>query len=85
MYKVVSDLSIECSLIRTVIEDLQELAPTQMEHQLRVDAEVVAQAEAGGVLLPIIRERLARSVEYNRVRSSCGATSVSPASRRSPP
>ena len=52
-------LPVEGGLVGTVIEHLQELASPQMEHKLRIYAEIIRQAERRRILLPIIRELLA--------------------------
>lgn len=56
----VGHLPIERRFIRTVVEYLQELTSAKVEHELRVDAEVVAEPEARWVLLPVLRELLAQ-------------------------
>jgi hypothetical protein len=58
-------IPVERRLIRTVVEHLQELAPTQMEHELRVNAEVIPQPEACRILLPIIRKLLAQPNQHS--------------------
>lgn len=55
---------VECSLIWTVVEHLQELTSTQVEHKLRVNTEIVRQPEARRVFLPIICELLTQSNEH---------------------
>jgi len=52
------DIPVEGSLVRTVIEHLQELTSSKMEHKLRIYAEIIAEAEGSGVFLPIISELL---------------------------
>jgi len=46
---VVEDVSVKRGLVGRVVEDLQELTSTQMEHELRVNAEALAQLETGGI------------------------------------
>ena len=59
-----SDLPIESSFIRTIIEDLQELTPTKMEHELRIDTEVICQSEACGIFFPVVGEFLTQANEH---------------------
>jgi hypothetical protein len=59
------NVPVESGLIGTVIEHLQELTSPQMEHELRVDAEVIGQAERRRILLPIICELLAQADEHS--------------------
>ena len=42
-------LPIERGLVGGIVEYLQKLTPTQMEHELRVNAETFAQLETGGI------------------------------------
>lgn len=52
-------LPVESSLIWRVVEDLQELTSPQMEHELRIDAEIVREPETRRVFFSVIRELLA--------------------------
>jgi len=52
------------SLVRTIVEHLQELAPSEMEHKLWIDTEFVCQPEAAGVLLPILGKLLAKPDQH---------------------
>ena len=53
---VVENVPVEGCLIGRVVEDLQELRTTQVEHELRVECEVLLQAEAAGVVLAVFGE-----------------------------
>jgi len=57
-------LPIESSFIRTVIEYLQELTSTKMEHELRINAEVIRQSETRWIFFSIIGELLTKSDEH---------------------
>lgn len=56
---------IERSLVRTVIEHLQELTPPQMEHKLRINTEIIRQPKARRVLLSIIGKLLTKPDEHS--------------------
>ena len=58
------DAPVERCLVGRVIEHLQELASPEVEHELRVDAEVVRQPEAHRVVLPAVHEPLAQADEH---------------------
>ena len=49
---------IEARFVRAVVEDLEELRPPEVEHELRVEGEVVRQPEAVGVVLVELAELL---------------------------
>ena len=49
---------IEARFVRAVVEDLEELRPPKVEHELRVEGEVVRQPEAVGVVLVELAELL---------------------------
>ena len=54
-------LPIEGRFIWTIIEYLQELTSTKMEHELRINAEIISQSEASRVFFSIIGEFLTKS------------------------
>lgn len=60
----VEHMTVEGSFVGRVVEDLQELRSTQMEHELRVDAEVFSQTERGRVVLAIVGKLLAEPDEH---------------------
>ena len=55
---------VESRLVWTVIEDLQKLTSTEMEHELRINTEIIREPEACRILLSIVRELLAQSDEH---------------------
>ena len=57
-------LPIESSFIWTVIKHLQELTSTKMEHELRVNAEVIRQSKASRVFFSIVGKLLAKSNQH---------------------
>ncbi len=64
MHQIVS-VPVKRRFVGTVVEHLQELTSPQMEHELGVDAEIVRQAEACRVLLPVISELLAKTDKHS--------------------
>lgn len=61
---LVENMAVECCLIWRVVEYLQELRATEVEHELRVDGKVGAELEARWVLLAVVGELLAQSDEH---------------------
>jgi hypothetical protein len=57
-------LPVESGLVRTVIKDLQKLTPPEMEHELRIDAEIVRQSEARRVFFPVVGKFLAKPDQH---------------------
>ena len=55
-------LPVKGRFVRRVIEDLQELASTKMEHELRVDAESLAQLETRRVCAGTASQRKVNDV-----------------------
>ena len=53
---VVENVAIESSFIRRVVENLEELTSSQVEHELRVESKVLFQSEGGWVIFAIICE-----------------------------
>lgn len=53
-----AELPIEARFVRAVVEDLEELRPPEVEHELRVEGEVVRKPEAVGVVLVELAELL---------------------------
>jgi|FrelakmetLWP11LW_1041352.scaffolds.fasta_scaffold337267_1 hypothetical protein len=51
-------LPVERGFIWTVVEDLQELRPPEVEHELRVEGEVVRQTETVWIVLRIFAKFL---------------------------
>lgn len=51
-------LPVERGFIRTVVKDLKELRASKMEHELRIQGEVFADPEAGGIILGIFAKFL---------------------------
>ena len=49
----------EGRLVRRRAEDVQKLRAAQIEHELRVDGQVGAEAERRGVILPVLGKLLA--------------------------
>lgn len=50
--------------IRRVVEDLQELTPPQMEHELRVNHEVVVESETARIVLPVLCKLLTQPDQH---------------------
>ena len=59
------DPPVEHSLIRTVVEYLQKLTPSQVKHKLRVNAKFIREPEAVHILLAILPELLAQSDQHS--------------------
>jgi len=57
-------LPIESSFIWTVVKHLQELTTTKMEHELRINAEVIRQYKANRVFFSIIGKLLTKSNQH---------------------
>ena len=53
---VVEDMPVECRLVRRVVEDLQELTPSQVEHELWVQGKVLFEAERRRVVFAVVGE-----------------------------
>ena len=53
------NLPVERRFIWTVVEDLQELGPSKVKHELRVQGEVVRQSETVGIVLAVLAKLLA--------------------------
>jgi len=51
-------------LVRRVVKHLQELAAAQVEHELGVDVEILAQAEARRVVLAVLGKLLAQADQH---------------------
>lgn len=47
---------VERRLVRRIVEDLQKLRSSQMEHELRIDGEVAGEAEGDRVVFAIFCE-----------------------------
>jgi len=62
---LVEYMPIESGLIRTVVEYLQKLTSSQMEHELGVNAKVISQSETPGILFSIIRKLLAETYQHS--------------------
>ena len=58
-------LPIEGGLIRTVVEHLEELTSPEMEHKLRVDAEIVRESKACRIFLSVVGKFLAKSNQHS--------------------
>jgi hypothetical protein len=58
------DEPVESCLIGRVVEDLQELTSSEVEHELRVDHEVVVEPERRRVVLPVLGELLAEANQH---------------------
>ena len=53
---MVENVSVERSLIGGVVEDLQELRSSEMEHELWVKSKVLFKAEGAGVIFAVLGE-----------------------------
>ena len=60
----VQTASIEGGLVRAVVEHLEKLGPSQMEHELRIQGEVLRQSEAVWTVLVVFPELLAKSDQH---------------------
>jgi len=58
------DPPVERSLVRTVVEYLQKLTPSQVEHKLRINAKLFCEPEAARILLAILRKLLAQPDQH---------------------
>ena len=58
-------MSVESSFIRGVVEDLQKLTPPKMEHELRIQGEVLLQPKRRRVVLPVFRKPGAKTDEHS--------------------
>ena len=61
---VVERVSVEGRLVRGVVEDVQELAPSEVVHELRVQAEVLLEPERRRVVFPVVGEPRAQSDQH---------------------
>lgn len=61
-------IPVESSFVGTGVEDLQELASPEVEHELRVDAEFISESEAAWILFPVFCEFLAQTAQCIRNR-----------------
>jgi len=52
------ELPIEGRFVRTVVKDLQELRSPEVEHELRVEGEVVGKAETVWIVFAVLAEFL---------------------------
>lgn len=55
---------IESSLIRRIIKHLEELTPPQVEHELRINHEIIVEPEACWIVLSVIGELLTKSDQH---------------------
>ena len=58
------DPPVEHSLVRTVVEYLQKLTPSQVKHKLRVNAKFLREPKAVHIVLAILPELLAQSDQH---------------------
>ena len=58
------NIPVVSSFIRRVVEHLQELTPPQMEHELRINHEIVVQPKARRVVLPVLCELLTQPDQH---------------------
>ena len=58
------DIPVESSLIGRVVEYLQELTSTQVEHELRINREILSQLETRWVLFSVLRKLLTQSNQH---------------------
>ena len=58
------DSPVEHSLVWTVVEYLQKLTPSQVEHKLRINAKFIREPKAASVVLAILPELLAQSDQH---------------------
>jgi len=57
-------IPVESSFIWRVVENLQELTSTQVEHELRINGEILSQLEARWVLFSVLRKLLTQSNQH---------------------
>ncbi len=55
---------VEYCLVRTVVEYLQKLTPSQVEHKLRINAKFLREPKAANILLAILPKLLAQSDQH---------------------
>lgn len=58
------DEPVEGGLVRRVVEHLEELRATEMEHELGVDHKVLVETERRGIVFPVLGEFLAESNKH---------------------
>lgn len=61
---MIEHMSVKSGFIWGIVKHLQELASAQMEHELRVEGEVLLQTERGRVILPVIGKSGAETDEH---------------------
>lgn len=61
----VQNVTVVGSLVRRVVEDLQELGTTEMEHELGVDREVLCEAERLRLVLAVVGKLLAETNQHS--------------------
>jgi hypothetical protein len=58
------DIPVESSLIWRVVENLQELTSTQVEHELRIDREILSQLETRWIFFSVFSKLLTQSNQH---------------------
>jgi hypothetical protein len=64
-------LPIEGRFIRTIVKDLQELRSPEVEHELRVEGEVVGQAKTVWIVFAVLTEFLTLQVKCKKYIWTC--------------
>ena len=58
------DIPVESSLIWRVVENLQELTSTQVEHELRINREILSQLETRWIFFSVFSKLLTQSNQH---------------------